>query len=74
MIYKTLRKVTSATKYEVVVFDKNGNYYDEFTLDYTGDKEGLDENILKSFTYEKCSVRNVSTYHDGSLYIGLTYK
>lgn len=74
MIYKSLRKVTSAIKYEVVVFDKNGNYYDEFTLDYAGDRENLDKNILKSFKYEKCAVRNISTYHDGSLYIGLTYK
>ena len=61
MKVKTLKNVVSAVKISYSVFDTNGNFIDDFKVDYMGDRKKLDENLGKYLKYENCEVRNVST-------------
>lgn len=73
MKVKTLRKLVSAVKISYTVFDTNGNFIDDFIVDYMGDRNKLDENIGKYFKYENCEVRNISVYGE-RLEISVTKK
>ena len=57
MKLKTLCKVLSAVKYELVVYDKKGRYITAFIVDYLAC--GDNDNILRKIYFEEATVSSV---------------